>query len=100
MDRFLKPGFQAKPREGPPVTPRAKGRPKTKALEGALELGEKRVRLCASKKNVLNEQMVLELLRRVELLETVQSEAAAPDEKVQKALSLQEQAEVENRRLR
>ena len=98
MDRFLSPGAKVRPKEEP--TPKARGRPKIKAAEGALDLGEQRPRVCASNKVVLEEQRMREMERRLELLETVHSQAAASDEKVQIVLSLHEQAEAENKQLR
>ena len=96
MERFLSPGFKVKPK----VEAKPKGRPKVKAAEGALDLGEKRPRVCASNKVVLEEQRMREMERRLELLETVHSQAAASDDKLQKVLSLHEQAEEENKQLR
>ena len=82
MERFLKPGFIARPKEED--KPKAsRGRPKVKAAEGALDLGEKRPRVCASNKVVVEEQRMQEMERRLELLETVHSQAAASDDKLQ-----------------
>ena len=80
--------------------PKAKGRPKATAVEGALDLGEKRPRVCGSKKVVVDEQRMREMERRLELLETVHAQGACSDEKVQQVLSLHEQAEEENKQLR
>ena len=99
MECFLSPGFKVKPKVEAP-TPKPKGRPKAQAAEGALDLGEKRARTCRSKQVVVDEQKMRELERRLELLETVHSQAAASDDKVQKVLSLHEQAEEENKQLR
>ena len=99
MERFLSPGFKVKPKVEAP-TPKPKGRPKAKAAEGALDLGEKRARVCGSKKVVVDEQRMREMERRLELLETVHSEAAASDDKLQKVMSFHEQAEDENKQLR
>ena len=99
MERFLSPGFKVKPKvEAPKAKP--KGRPKAKAAEGALDLGEKRARVCGSNQVVVDEQRMREMERRLELLETVHCQAAASDDKVQKVLSLHEQAEEENKQLR
>ena len=98
MERFLSPGYKVSPKVE--ATPKARGRPKVNAAEGALDLGEKRPRVCASKKVVVDEQRMREMERRLELLETVHSEAAASDDKLQKVLSLHEQAEEENKQLR
>ena len=96
MERFLSPGFKVQPK----VEAKPKGRPKVKAAEGALDLGEKRARVCGSKKVVVDEQRMREMERRLELLETVHSQAAASYDKLQKVLSLHEQAEEENKQLR
>ena len=80
--------------------PKAKGRPKATAVEGGLDLGEKRPRVCGSKKVVIDEQRWKEMERRLELLEAVRARGVCSDEKVQKVLSLHEQAEEENKQLR
>ena len=80
--------------------PKAKGRPKATAVEGGLDLGEKRPRVCGSKKVVIDEQRWKEMERRLELLETVHAQGDFSDEKVQKVLSLHEEAEEENKQLR
>ena len=99
MERVLSPGFKVRPKVEAP-TPKPKGRPKAKAAEGALDLGEKRARVCGSKKVVVDEQRMREMERRLELLEAVHSQAASSDDKVQKVLSLHEEAEEENKQLR
>ena len=53
MERFLSPGFRVKPEDKPKEKPKV-GRPKAKAAEGALDLGEKRARTCGSKKVVVD----------------------------------------------
>ena len=55
MERFLSLGWKARPKVEAPQ-PKAKGRPKATAVEGALDLGEKRPRVCGSKKVVIDEQ--------------------------------------------
>ena len=95
MERFLRQGFKVRPK----VKAKPKGRPKVKAAEGALDLGEKRLRSCASKNGVIDEQRMREMERRLELLETVASQATSSDEKVQAALSLHAEAEEENKQL-
>ena len=54
--------------------PKAKGRPKATAVEGGLDLGEKRPRVCGSKKVVIDEQRWKEMERRLELLETLHAQ--------------------------
>ena len=98
MERFLSPGYKVSPKVE--ATTKARGRPKVNAAEGALDLGEKRPRVCASNRVVADEQRMREMERRLQLLETVQSEAAEKDEKLQQVLSLHEQAEEENKQLR
>ena len=75
-------------------------RPNGKVVEGALGLGEKIRRSCASKKLIVDEQRMREMERRLEVLETIHSEQGCSDEKVQKVLSLHEEAEEENKQLR
>ena len=91
MKRFLSPGFRVKPKEEPKEKPKV-GRPTAKAAEGALDLGEKRVRTCRSQKDFDNAQRIRELERRLELVETVRSESTSSEEKVQQVLSLHEEA--------
>ena len=80
--------------------PKAKGRPKATAVEGGLDLGEKRPRVCGSKKGVVDEQRMQGMERRLELLETVHAQEVSSDEKVQQVLSLHEEAEEENKQMR
>ena len=100
MERFLKPGFIARPKEED--KPKAsRGRPKVKEAEGALSLGGKRPRTCSSHKAVIQEQRIRELERRFEVMEAVNSQAAATaDERLNTVLSLHEEAEAENKHLR
>ena len=79
--------------------PKAKGRPKATAVEGGLDLGEKRPRVCGSKQVVIDEQRWKEVERRLELLQSLDAQGDFSDEKVQKVLSLHEEAEEENKQL-
>ena len=113
MDRFLSPGKD--PVETPPPVktppPKAKGkakgrpkgrpvgRPKSTGPEGALDLGEKRPRICHSKKAVINEQRMQEMQRQIELLQALVSEDTV-DAKIQKVLDLHEQSVESNRQMR
>ena len=99
MMRFLSPGFKVRTKVAE-LLPKPKGRPKATAVEGGLQLGEKRPRLCGNKKLLEDEQMMKELERRLELLETVQAQEVSSDEKVQKVLILHDEAEEENNHLR
>ena len=72
--------------------PKVKGRPKATAVEGGLDLGEKRPRVCGSKKVVVDEQRMKEMERRLELLETVHAQGVCSDENVQTVLSLHAEA--------
>ena len=63
-------------------------------------MGQKRMRSCASKKAIIDEQRWKEMERRLELLETLHAQGDFSDEKVQKVLSLHEEAEEENKQLR
>ena len=60
MLRFLSPGYQLRPPR-PPEPKRGVGRPPREVFEGALELGEKRVRMCASKKQLTDEHRIVAL---------------------------------------
>ena len=93
MERFLRPGYQVREK----VFPRPKGRPKRQADEGALDLGQKRQRLCGSKKD---EQRMRDMVRQIELLKALQSERASSAEKVAKVLQLQEQTQEHCKELR
>ena len=96
MERFLRPGYQVREK----VFPRPKGRPKRQADEGALDLGQKRQRLCGSKKGWVDEQRMRDMERQIELLKALHSEKATSDEKVAKVLQLQEQTEEHCKQLR
>ena len=61
---------------------------------------KKRPRTCSSHKAVIQEQRIRELERRFELMESVNSQAAAADERLMTVLSLHEEAEAENKHLR
>ena len=91
MLQFLKPGYRVSPKAEPPKP----GRPKIKACETALSLGEKRVRLCASKEKLAER----DVMRRLELVEAVLADST-PDEKVQKVITLHQQANDEIKQLR
>ena len=97
--RFLSLGWEVRPKVEA-LLPKAKGRPKATAVEGGLDLGEKRPGVCGSKKAVIDEQRWKEMERRLELLETVHAQGACSYEKAQQVLSLHEQAEEENKQLR
>ena len=67
-------------------------------------MGQKRMRSCASKKAIIDEQRWKEMERRLDFLEMERRHEHAQgdlsDEKVQKVLSLHEEAEEENQQLR
>ena len=96
MERFLSPGFKARPK----AEAKPKGRPKVKAPEGAIDLGERRPRVTASNQKLVDAQMMMEMQRRLELLETMSVEASGTDEKVERLMTLHMQAEEENKKLR
>ena len=75
MEKFLSPGWKARPK----AEAKPKGRPKVQAPEGAMTLGE--------------------MHRRLEALETIYVEASGTDEKVEKMMTLHNQAEEENKKL-
>ena len=95
MEQYLKPGYRVRPKAEPPKP----GRPKIKADEEALSLGEKRQRLCASKEKAAEKENMRDVMRRLELLEAAQAEST-PDEKVQKMMSLHQQKDEEIKQLR
>ena len=95
MLQFLKPGYRVSPKAEPPKP----GRPKIKACETALSLGEKRVRLCASKEKLAEKEHLRDVMRRLELVEAVLADST-PDEKVQKVITLHQQANDEIKQLR
>ena len=64
MERFLSPGYKVKPPEEP-VRP-ARGRPTRQVLEGALDLGERGLRRCGSRQNLVAEERVAQLERNIE----------------------------------
>ena len=61
--------------------------------EGALDLGERRLRTCASKRKLADEQRLAALEKKVECLQALCSEEVAQDERMQKVLQLVEQAD-------
>ena len=69
MQRYLSPGYKVKHEE----EAKPKGRPPVKAAEGALDLGEKRPRACASRKKEFEKRLIRELRRSVEVLPTLSS---------------------------
>ena len=95
MERYLSPGYKVKPKE----EAKPKGRPPVKAAEGALDLGEKRPRACASREKEFEKRLIRELRRSVEVLPTLSS-AASTEDKLQKVLSLHDQAEEDIQELR
>ena len=99
MKRFLSPGYQLRPPK-PPEPKRAVGRPKRPAPEGALDLGEKRPRLCASKKALSDEMRIAALERKVEALHVASSQEVSRDERVDKLMQLVEQADEDTAELR
>ena len=108
MERFLSPGSHCKdPVETPPPKAKAKGKPKGRPVgrpkstgpEGALDLGEKRPRICHSKKAVINEQRMQEMQRQIEVLQALVSEDTV-DAKIQKVLALHEQSVESNKQMR
>ena len=99
MKRFLSLGYQLRPPK-PPEPKRAVGRPKRPAPEGALDLGEKRPRLCASKKALSDEMRIAALERKVEALHVASSQEVSRDERVGKLMQLVEQADEETAELR
>ena len=98
MERFLSLGWEVMPKVEAPQ-PKARGGPKATAVEGGLDLGEKRPRVCGSKKVVIDEQRWKEMETCLELLETVHAQGHVPGEEVETVLSLHAAAEEENKQL-
>ena len=71
-ERFCSSGLSPTPKGRP--QPKPKGRPKAKAVEGGLDLVEKRPRVFGSKQVVIDEQRWKEMERRLELLETLHAQ--------------------------
>ena len=95
MEKFLSPGWKARPK----AEAKPKGRPKVQAPEGAMTLGERRPRVTDSNQKLAHAQMMKEMHRRLEALETIHAEASGTDEKVEKMMTLHIQAEEENKKL-
>ena len=72
MERFLSPGWRARPAE--PPQPKRGGRPAQEVREGALHLGDKRHRSCASKQREEEKLELAAMKRRIEVLEARASE--------------------------
>ena len=98
MEKFLSPGWKARPKAE--AKPKPKGRPKKEVPEGAMTLGERRPRVTDSNQKLAHAQMMKEMHRRLEALETIHAEASGTDEKVEKMMTLHIQAEEENKKLR
>ena len=98
MERFLRPGFIARPKVE--QTEAKRGRPKVKAAEGSLDLGVKRPRSCSSNQKLVDAQRILELERKVALLQASVDEGSAVDDKMERVLTLHAQCEDENKKLR
>ena len=92
MERFFSPGYKVRP-PGPPGPTSRVGRPRREVPEGALDLGERQLRTCASKKNLRDEHRFAALERQVECLRALCSEEVAQDERLQKVLQLVEHAD-------
>ena len=70
MLRFLSAGFKVRP-QVPPEPKRRAGRPPRAVPEGALDLGETRVRMRASKKKLADELRIAALEKKVESLQAI-----------------------------
>ena len=86
MQRYLSPGYKVKPKE----EAKPKGRPPVKAAEGALDLGEKRPRACASREKEFEKRVIRELRRSVEVLPTLSSAASTEaEDRLQKVMDFE-----------
>ena len=68
MERFLSPGYKVKPPEPPEEPVRPRGRPAKEVLEGALDLGQQRVRRCGTRQKIESEQRIASLERKIEAI--------------------------------
>ena len=97
MEKFLSPGWTARPKAE--ANPKPKGRPKKEVPEGAMTLGERRPRMTDSNQKLAKEQEIKEMQRRLQAMEAALAEASGTDEKVEKMMTLHNQAEEENKKL-
>ena len=99
MERFLSPGFKVKPLEERESTQKVRrGRPAKQVPEGALDLGQQRVRKCGSRQNLEAEHKIASLERQVEALKLCQ-QSESKEERMNKMLQMLDEAEEQNRGL-
>ena len=99
MERFLSPGFKVKPLEERESTQKVRrGRPAKQVPEGALDLGQPKVRKCGSRQNLEAEHKIASLERQVEALKLCQ-QAESKEERIDKMLQMLDESEEQNRAL-
>ena len=99
MERFLSPGFKVKPLEERESTQKVRrGRPAKQVPEGALDLGQQRVRKCGSRQNLEAEHKISSLERQVEALKLCQ-QAESKEERMNKMLEMLDDVEEQNKGL-
>ena len=99
MERFLSPGFKVKPLEERESTQKVRrGRPARQVPEGALDLGQQRVRKCGSRQNLEAEHKIASLERKIEALKLCQ-QAESKEERMNTMLQMLDEAEEQNKGL-
>ena len=99
MERFLSPGFKVKPLEERESTQKVRrGRPAKHVPEGALDLGQPKVRRCGSKQYLEAELTIASLERQVEALKLCQ-QSESKKERMDKMLQMLDEAEEQNKGL-
>ena len=99
MERFLSPGYWVKPLEERESTQKVRrGRPAKQVPEGALDLGQQRVRKCGSRQNLEAEHKIASLERQVEALKLCQ-QAESKEERMNTMLQMLDEAEEQNKGL-
>ena len=99
MERFLSPGFKVKPLEERESTQKVRrGRPAKQVPEGALDLGQPKVRRCGSRQYLEAELKISSLERQGEALKLCQ-QSESKEERMDKMLQMLDEAEEQNRGL-
>ena len=100
MERFLSPGFKVKPLEERESTQKVRrGRPAKQVPEGALDLGQQRVRKCGSRQNLEAEHKIASLERKIEALKLCQQAESIEEERMNTMLQMLDEAEEQNKGL-
>ena len=94
MEQFLRPGYRVGPPAPETPEPKGRGRPRKRVLEGALDLGKKRFRWCASKRRIADEERIAAMERKIVCLQALSSLRAPENARGENVV----QAEEDNRR--